>query len=130
MGSAVLGMCNETISIHCMYLNVIRSTRTSHCSALFFEFKFSRSQRSGQPKFLPELVRLQHYKVVTTERSICTVTIWNLNYRCLIKWLHVTCKCSSLQRCNLHHQVLYKQTKPLLGKVNYVLPTTRVKVNT
>ena len=35
-------------------------------------------------------MKLQPYKVAAIERSICTVSIGKINYRCLLKWMQLT----------------------------------------
>ncbi|XP_065907667.1 ankyrin repeat domain-containing protein 49-like isoform X2 [Dysidea avara] len=43
-----------------------------------------------------EVLQIQHYKVATTGKLICTVTVQKINYRCLI--MIITYDCSPLPR--------------------------------
>ena len=62
-----------------------------------------------------KLLRLQPYKFAVTERTICTVSINQRNFRCLLK--HVANEWSDVQTRNLHHCVCHELRNGLVDKV-------------
>ena len=76
---------------------------------------------NGQPKFRLGLLKLQCYKVATTEK----IDLYSEIKLQVLNQTIITYEFSPLQ--NLHHRVLHDQANPLLGKFCLrALPTTLV----